>query len=269
LLSAKFSAAPENRKKNRIKAMKNFIVPTILTFILFAAGCDSLTKPAAVSDGKTNINTAVSQTTNSAAPDAANVSPTPATNKNAAANVKKTPSAESLPRKIDKDTAESPVYAFNSKNCEREATDDFIYKCKAYGDYILTGGGYEGINNYSIEPKNQDAGFYVDLMPLSEGDAKEFLRNEKFVQKLGDKITWLLDDKGKPYAIFVHASFYKAAGGAKTFANPKNKVAEFVFLRGLSKSEEMDHDIDAVDTVYNPDEWAKKIAYEVREKSQK
>lgn len=244
--------------------MKNFIIPTILIFVLFAAGCDSLTKSAAVSETKTNVDTAVSQTTNLTAPNSANALPT--ANKNPAANVKKTLTAETSPRKIDKDTAESPVYAFSSKNCERQATDDFVYKCKAYGDYILSGGGYEGINNYSIEPKNADAGIVIDLMPLSEGDAAKYQRNDKFVQKLGDKITWLLDDKGKPYAIFVHASFYKAAGGAKTFSNPKNKVAEFIFLRGLSNAEEMDHDIDAVDTAYNPDEWARKVAYEVREK---
>ena len=247
--------------------MKKLLTIISLFLALGAAGCDAANKIATGSKdtNSTNVSPSVANQTDNQSVNAP-TAPTPQTK---SANVNKAPIKEPLPHKIDKDTAESPVYDFNSKNCERQATDDFVYKCKAYGDYILSGGGYDGINNYSIEPKNADAGFFVDLLPLAEGDAKEYLRNEKFVQKLGDKIIWLLDDKGKPYALFVHASFYKAAGGAKTFGNPKNKVAEFVFLRGLSASEEMDHDIDAVDTAYNPDEGAKKIAYEVREKSQK
>ena len=251
--------------------MKNFIIPTILTFVLsiltfvlFAAGCSALNRLSAVSEKKSSGGKTVSQTTDSADPSAANISPTPPIN---AANVKKTPAAELLPRKIDEDTAESPVYALTSKNCRRvEATDDFIVKCKAYGDYILTATGYDDINHYSLEPKNAAAGFVIDLMPLAAGDAAKYQYNDKFVQKLGDKITWLLDDKGRPFAIFVHASFYKAGGGGKTFNNPKNKVAEFVFLRGLSASEDLDHDIQAVDTAYNPDEWARKVAYEILEK---
>lgn len=226
---------------------------------LVSAACETRDKSQIPAENNQNVNTPEMTTDGSP-------SSTPSSNKSVN-TTKKVEVAEFSPRKIDKDTAESPVYAFNSKNCERQATDDFVYKCKAYGDYILSGGGYDGINNYTIEPKNADAGFFVDLMPLAEGDAKEYLSSDKFVQKLSDKIIWLLDDKGKPFAIFVHASFYKNIGGAKTFSNPKNKVAEFVFLRGLSKSEEMDHDIDAVGTAYNPDEWARKVAYEVREKS--
>jgi len=250
--------------------MKKIIFFTSLFFVLAATGCElgsnnpSDKKPVIPANEKPLV--AANQNDNQAISTAAvKITPNPVKS----ANTNTAPFKESLPRKIDKDTAESPVYAFNSKNCERLATDDFVYQCKAYGEYVLTGGGYDGINNYTIEPKNPDAGVYIDLMPLAEGDAKKYLRNEKFVQKLGDKITWLLDDAGKPFAIFVHATFYKNIGGAKTFANPENKVAEFVFLRGLSASEEMDHDIDAVGTAYNPDEWAKKIAYEAREKSQK
>ena len=249
--------------------MKNICLSALLIAVCFAVGCDSMNK-LTVTENKTN-NGETAKTENSAAPNVStNSAPTNApvasTDKIAAANTNKASANEPLPRKISDDTAVSPVYAFNSKNCERLATDDIIYKCKAYGDYILTGGGYSGINNYAIEPKDAEVGFDIDLMPLSTGDAAKYQYNDKFVQKLGDKITWLLDDKGKPYAIFVHASFYKAAGGAKTFDNPKNKIAEFVFLRGLSVSEDLDHDIDAVDTAYNPDEWARKIAYEVREK---
>lgn len=248
--------------------MKNLLTIIFLLIALGATGCDATSKIAAGGKDANSANTSP-PADNQAGNQSVNVTIVPTPQSAKSANASKAPVKESLPRKIDADTAESPVYNFNSKNCERLATDDFVYKCKAYGDYILTGGGYDGINNYSVEPKNADAGFVIDLIPLLEGDAKQYLRNEKFVQKLGDKITWLLDDKGKPFALFVHASFYKAAGGAKTFSNPKNKVAEFVFLRGLSVSEEMDHDIQAVDTAYNPDEWARKVAYEVLEKNKR
>lgn len=238
---------------------ENYIFNNHHNAFLFLLACDAAGKLRASAENNQNANTISSNVSPNKGPVPEATPP----KKSSSANTSKNDSApESLPRRIDETTAESPIYSLTSKNCQAEqATDDYYVRCKAYGDYILIGTGYDRIDHYSIEPKGGNAEFAIELMPLAKGDAAKYQYNDKFVQKLGDKITWLLDSAGKPFAIFVHTSIYKATGSGKTFDNPKNKVAEFVFLRGLSVSEDLDYDLPADDTAYNPDEQARMIAY--------
>jgi hypothetical protein len=202
----------------------------------------------------------------------ANAAPTPPAKKTASAN--KIAASEAQPRKIDDHTAESPVYGINSKNCQNKDDegsegDDFVRKCKGFGGYSLWASGFGALINYRIESDNPKTEFVTYFFPLEGKDADKYIRADLFVQKLGDKVFWILDEKGKPYAAFVHAVFYKNTGSVKNSVTPKNKAAEFVLLRGLNGWKEIDTDIDAVNTAYNPDEWAKKTAYEIYEKKQK
>lgn len=178
---------------------------------------------------------------------------------------------EVLPRKISDDTAVSPVYKLNSKYCKNRDQDasegeDFRRECKAYGNYVLGLSGSDYRVNYGIESNNPKINFLVMLFPLETGAAAKYVRADRYDQKLADKIEWLLNAQGKPYAIIVHASFYKNIGSAKTFANPANKVAEFVMLRGLAGYEKLNEDLPTVNTPYNPDEQARMIAAKYLEK---
>lgn len=168
-------------------------------------------------------------------------------------------------------TAESPVYPKNSPSCQKRDDqasegDEFVRKCKAYGNYSLWASGFGEMINYRIRSNSSNSEFVSYLFPLESGDADKYRRADLYWQKLGSKIYWILDEKGKPFAFFVHAAFYKNKGKTKISITPKNKAAEFVLLRGLEGWRDIDTDFDAVGTAYNPDEWAKKIAYEIREK---
>lgn len=178
----------------------------------------------------------------------------------------KTKHTENSPENADAETAYSPVYAINSKSCKNRDDqasegDEFVRECKGYGGYALTINGSDYRKNYGI---TKDP-FSVMLFPLDDGDASDYVRADKYLQKLGDKVEWRLDEKGKPYAVIVRAYFYKNKG-SKTFSNPKNKVAEFLLVRGLAGYEGLKADIQTKDTAYNPNEWARKVAAEFLEK---
>ena len=199
-----------------------------------------------------------------------------ATKSRSAETISKTslPSNESLPRKIDRETASSPVYPINSKQCtnhDRDASEGetFVRHCKAYGNYFLHASGFNRLVNYGIASTNPKDTFDVMLFPLETSDAAKYVRADLYDQKLGDYLEWRLDDKGKPYAVVVHAYFYKNMGSAKTFLNPKNKVAEFVLVRGLAGYEDLKTDLPTVNTPFNPDEQARMIAYKYWESHRK
>ena len=186
----------------------------------------------------------------------------------------KTRAAETLPKKVDETTAVSPIYQINSKNCTKHDNEgsegtEFVRHCTGYGNYFLLASGFDYRVNYGIQSSVKTKEFTVMLFPLEDGAAAEYERADLYDEKLADKIEWRLDGQGKPFAVIVRASFYKNTGSAKTFSNPKNKVAEFVFVRGLAGYEDLKEDLPTVDTPYSPDEQARKIAADYLEKHRK
>lgn len=268
-----YSSTIKKYTANDKNQMKTKLLITIKMLSLLALGCYAA--GAIGTAAENNENAAPSHAEAAAEMGALAVSPTPEkTNKPAAAvKPQKAVVKEPLPEKVDNETAYSPVYKINSKNCknldgEGGEGEDFTRKCKAYGNYSLYAYGFTGNINYRVESENPKDEFYVVLFPLETGDAAKYVRADLYSIKLADKIEWRLDEKGKPYAIFVRAAFYKNKG-AKTFTNPKNKVAEFVLLRGLAGYKQMDYDIATVGTAYNPDEQARMAAYKYFEKHRK
>lgn len=170
----------------------------------------------------------------------------------------------------DSDQAFSPVYKISSKQCLKDKDenlsegDDFQKVCPGFGNYNLVLSGFDRLVKHEI--RNSD--FSVMLFPLEDGEASKYVRADLYDQKLADKIEWRLAN-GKPYAVIVRAMFYKNTGSAKTFLNPKNKVAEFVFVRGLQGFEDLKADLRTVETAFNPDEQARMIADRFFEKHRK
>jgi hypothetical protein len=186
----------------------------------------------------------------------------------------KSPVSESLPRKVDDRTAVSPIYGVASKNCLKKDTyasegEDFYRECKAWGNYLLRAAGSGYHVNYGIVSRDRNSGFLVMLFPLGEGEAAKYERADLYDQKLGNEIEWQLDERGNSFAVIVRAAFYKNTGSAKTFNNPKNKIAEFYFVRGLIGFEDLKVDVPTAQTPYNPLEQARAIAAEYLEKHKK
>lgn len=178
-----------------------------------------------------------------------------------------TADGDALPSKLDDQTAVSPIYAVGSKKCRnRDAMvgegDDFYRECPGYGDYLLRATGADYRINYGIVSKKPSNAFELMLFPLEEGAAANYVRADLYGEKLADQIEWRLDERGAPYAIIVRATFYKNIGSAKTFANPKNKTAEFVFVRGLAGFEDLKEDLPTTGTAYSPLKQARAIAAE-------
>lgn len=136
--------------------------------------------------------------------------------------------------------------------------DTFRRLCKGTANYSLVLYGSDYCINYGIENSAHD--FITYLLPLDDdGESSKYNRADKYDHKLSDKIEWRLAN-GKPFAVIVRVLFYKNTGSAKTFANPKNKAAEFVFVRGLKGFENLKYDLATVGTAYNPDEQARMLA---------
>lgn len=247
---------------------KSYVTPIFIAAFFAFGNLIFPTSNAAVN----NLN---SDALNAAAPNITpQFEPTPPCRKPSAAAVQKSPTAESLPEKIDAATAVSPVYQINSKNCtnhngEGSEGEDILRRCKGYGDYYLRASGFDYRINYGIESNNPKKNFLVMLFPLDAGAAAKYVRADLYDQKLADRIEWRLNTRGKPFAVIVRASFYKNIGSAKTFSIPKNKVAEFVFVRGLAGYEDLKEDLPTVNTAYNPDEQARMLAAKYLEKNRK
>ena len=69
-----------------------------------------------------------------------------------------------------------------------------------------------------------------------------------------------------PRRINRQAGFQKAKPQTP---NPKNKAAEFVFVRGLAGYEDIKFDVPTASTAHNPDEQARYLAYKAFEKHAK
>ena len=244
--------------------MKNFITPKILIVAVCAlVAAVSIEKLQAAATE--NANSERTTTENNSAPAAV---PTPVRKKPTAKN-KKPPAAAPTPVETA-DAAFSPVPALDSKLCRNDAAenigdgDDFQKVCTGFGNYELVLSGFDYRVKHEIRSKN----FSVMLFPLPTGEASEYERADLYDLQLDEKIEWRLDN-GKPYAVIVRAKFYRNTGSAKTFANPKNRVAEFVFVRGLKGFEDLKVDVPTVKTAFNPDEQARSVAAAYFEKRRK
>lgn len=159
------------------------------------------------------------------------------------------------------------TYTLASKECRdkpesQSEGDDFAKSCNGYAGYrlLLTGSDYRV--NYAIE--NPKSNFQVYFFPLENGTAQKYERADLYDSKPGDKVEWLLAG-GKPFAVCLRMAFYKNTGSAKTFANAKNRAAEFIFVRGLAGYETIQFDIATSGTAFNPDEQARYLAYKAFE----
>lgn len=156
----------------------------------------------------------------------------------------------------------TPVYGLNAKECKDDEAsmsegDDFAKTCRGYGGYRLRLTGMDYRINYAIA--HPARGFVVYLFPLETGEASRYERADQYDSKPGSRVEWLLAS-GKPFAVAVRMAFYKNTGSARTFANPKNKAAEFVFVRGLAGYEDIKFDVPTANTAHNPDEQARYLA---------
>lgn len=248
--------------------MKTFGMTTVLICAAILFGCAFINKSNAASENRTRESNVFSKD----APVAPDVEPTPPANKNKTTNNSKSQSNKTLPQKVDDETAYSPVYDINSKNCKNRDEqggegEDFVRVCKGWGGYSLDITGMDYRKNYSIASVKES--FRVMLFPLENGEAEKYVRADLYDEKIGDKIEWRLDQKGQPYAVIVRVFFYKNIGSAKTFNNPKNKVAEFLLVRGLAGYEDLKADIPTTGTAYDPNEQARMLAAKYLEKHQK
>lgn len=217
-----------------MQIIKKFLLPTILIFAAgaYAAGVSIEKQRAAAENAR---QTAAAENGNASLP-----APTPGKKNRAAGNKQNKRSEQPPPQKADAETAYSPVYAVNSKLCRNDSAgnigdgDEFQKVCKGFGGYELVLSGFD----YRVKHEIRSRNFSVMLFPLPAGEASEYERADLYDLRLGEKIEWRLEN-GKPYAIIVRAAFYRNTGSAKTFANPKNKVAEFVFVRGLKGFEDL------------------------------
>jgi hypothetical protein len=159
------------------------------------------------------------------------------------------------------------VYTLESKECKDQPEsisegEYFAKSCQGYGGYrlLLTGSDYRV--NYAIE--HPASRFLVYFFPLETGSAQRYERADQYNSKPANTIEWLLVN-GKPFAVCIHMLFYKNVGSVKTFTNVKNKVAEFIFVRGLAGYEYIQYDVVTTNTAFNPDEQARYLAYQAFE----
>lgn len=164
----------------------------------------------------------------------------------------------------------TPLYNVSSKSCKTDEAylsegDDYGKVCAGSGKYKLLISGFGTQINYGIGVPKTD--FSVYFFPLATGAAAKFERADLYKEKLVGQIEWRLAD-GVTFAAIVRAEFYKNTG-AKTAVNPKNKAGEFVFVRGLKGFEDLKEDLDAIQTAFNVQEQAHKIADEFYEQKKK
>lgn len=243
---------------------------TVLISAAFLFGCAFINESNAASENRTRDNIVVSESENPAV--APNVEPTPPASESKTTNTNKSQPNKALPQEVDDETAHSPVYDINSRNCKNRDElgsegEDFVRVCGGYGGYSLDIAGMDYRKNYSIASVKKS--FRVMLFPLEDGEAEKYVRADLYDEKLGDKIEWRLDQKGQPYAVIVRVFFYKNIGSAKTFKNPRHKVAEFLLVRGLAGYEDLKIDIPTTGTAYNPNEQARMLAAKYLEKHHK
>lgn len=170
----------------------------------------------------------------------------------------------------DPGVAYSATYNRPSRQCKNDDAimgdgDDFGQLCKGYGGYSLVLTGFEYKTNFAVRDAN---GEYNEYLRAVQGGPAEKFDTGEYVSRLGDRIKWMLD-KNRPFAFSVHVIYYKDRGNAKTSFDPKNKVAEFVLVRGLKGYESLKHDLDAEDAAYNVDEQDQYLAFRLLEKLNK
>ena len=247
--------------------MKKYIILQLSISALLMAGCGLTDKFQIASANNSNAGNSTLAAPNKP------VEPTDdalsaANDKSPAVTDKNVREIEPSSKQIDSETAYSPVHNVDSKQCKKDKDenlsegDEFQKVCKGFGGYELVLSGFD----YRVKHEIRTSDFSVMLFPLEDAEAGKYTRADLYDQKLGDKIEWRLDEDGKPYAAIVRVMFYKNTGSAKTFSNPKNKVAEFLFVRGLKGYEDLKEDLQTTGTAYNPNEQARMIASKYLEK---
>jgi hypothetical protein len=162
------------------------------------------------------------------------------------------------------------VYSQYTKACKDVDTntvsegEDVPQLCKGYGGYGL----YRTSAVYRVSLAIQDSSrkFTVPVVAAEDEKAKEL--ENTCVKKFGEKIEWLVE-KGKPFAFIVRVSYFKDTNNDQTVFNAKNKVGEFLFVRGLKGFESLQHEVSVMNTAFNPNEQARMLAYRFYAQNQK
>ncbi len=142
--------------------------------------------------------------------------------------------------------------------------EDVPQLCKGYGGYWL----YRTSTAYRVNLAIQDTSrkFTVPLVAADDDDAKAL--EDASVKKFGDKIEWLLEN-GKPFAFIVRVAYYKDTQDEQTVFSPKNRIGEFLFVRGLKGFERLQYEVSVLNTAFNPNEQARMLAYRFYEENHK
>lgn len=142
--------------------------------------------------------------------------------------------------------------------------EDVPQLCKGYGGYWL----YRTSNVYRVSLAIQDSSrkFSVPMIAAEDAKAKELENN--CVKKFGNKIEWLIEN-GKPFAFIVRVSYFKGTNDEQTVFNPKNRVGEYLFVRGLKGFETLQYEVSVTGTAFNPNEQARMLAKRAYEEHHK
>jgi hypothetical protein len=100
----------------------------------------------------------------------------------------------------------------------------------------------------------------------AENEEANALENRS-VKKFGDKIEWLVEN-GKPFAFIVRVSYYKDTNDEQTVFKAQNRIAEYLFVRGLKGFEALQYEVSVTNTPYNANEQARMLAYRFYEEHQ-
>lgn len=134
---------------------------------------------------------------------------------------------------------------------------EYSRMCPGIGNYKTLLYSY-GEQNYGIKSRKLE--FETFFILLENGDAEKYVRADLYAHVLDKNLEWRLAD-GKPIAVIIKVSVYKKRG-SKAVDTPKNKVADFVMVRGLKGFEGMNADIETLNTPFNPIERARMLTDE-------
>jgi hypothetical protein len=110
---------------------------------------------------------------------------------------------------------------------------DMPLRCKGYGGYyiyIYYSAWAAHVNAQML--KNEDVTISLAMQPLSYSDEK------------GRKIEWRMAD-GKPFAVILRVSNYKASGDGESPFQESLKTGESLLIKGLKGYEHIQGEVDA------------------------
>ena len=161
--------------------------------------------------------------------------------------------------------ATTQLYSKDDKACRNDDDyasegESFVRLCPGMGRYRLEVRGDDpAAPNYGIVTADRDFSVYLHVDP--EGDAGKYARADRYDEVLDRSIEWVVDDRGRPYAVIARARLYKP-GAAKATRKPLDAV---YLVRGLAGYEGLVIDLpESAAGAYVPVEQARRAAAQFR-----